>query len=106
MSMMANIISTCKMPCRSIWAMATFQRWRRLAGISKSDWSYSTLFADLDLDADQDIMITNGVLRDLQNNDFNTMVKERYKGMVGPENYLEILKNLPSNPVPNIHFQQ
>ena len=75
-----------------------------LAGISKSDWSYSTLFADLDIDGDQDILITNGVLRDLQNNDFNTMVKERYQGMVGPENYLEILKNLPSNPVPNIIF--
>jgi hypothetical protein len=81
-----------------------FSEMAQLAGISKSDWSYSTLFADLDLDADQDIMITNGILRDLQNNDFNTMVKERYKGMVGPENYLEILKNLPSNPVPNILF--
>jgi len=81
-----------------------FSEMAQLAGISKSDWSYSALFADLDLDADQDIMITNGILRDLQNNDFNTMVKERYKGMVGPENYLEILKNLPSNPVPNIIF--
>ena len=81
-----------------------FSEMAQIAGISKSDWSYSALFADLDLDADQDIMITNGVLRDLQNNDFNTMVKERYKGMVGPENYLEILKNLPSNPVPNILF--
>ncbi len=75
-----------------------------LAGVTKSDWSYSTLFADLDIDGDQDILITNGVLRDLQNNDFNTMVKERYQGMVGPENYLEILKNLPSNPVRNIIF--
>ena len=75
-----------------------------LAGVTKSDWSYSTLFADLDIDGDQDILITNGVLRDLQNNDFNTMVKERYQGMVGPQNYLEILKSIPSNPVKNIIF--
>jgi hypothetical protein len=81
-----------------------FSEMAQVAGISKSDWSYSALFADLDLDADQDILITNGILRDLQNNDFNAMVKERYQSMVGPDNYLEILKNLPSNPVPNIIF--
>ncbi len=82
-----------------------FSELAQVAGIAKSDWSYATLFADLDLDADQDILITNGVLRDLQNNDFNTMVKSRYKGMVGPENYLDILKELPSNPVANIIFR-
>ncbi len=82
-----------------------FSELAQVAGIAKSDWSYATLFADLDLDADQDILITNGVLRDLQNNDFNTMVKSQYKGMVGPENYLDILKDLPSNPVANIIFR-
>jgi hypothetical protein len=81
-----------------------FSEQAQIAGISKTDWSYSTLFADLDLDADQDILITNGVLRDLQNNDFNKMVKDRYKGMVGPDNFREILNNLPSNPVPNIIY--
>lgn len=81
-----------------------FSEEAQIAGISKTDWSYSTLFADLDLDADQDILITNGVLRDLQNNDFNKMVKDRYKGMVGPDNFREILKSLPSNPVPNIIY--
>ncbi|HEY3387373.1 MAG TPA: VCBS repeat-containing protein, partial [Saprospiraceae bacterium] len=81
-----------------------FSEQAQVAGISKSDWSYSTLFADLDLDADQDILITNGILRDLQNNDFNAAVKERYKMMVGPDNYLDVLKILPSNPVPNIIF--
>ncbi len=81
-----------------------FSELAQVAGIAKTDWSYATLFADLDLDADQDILITNGVLRDLQNNDFNTMVKSRYQGMVGPENYLDILKALPSNPVANIIY--
>jgi hypothetical protein len=82
-----------------------FSEVAQVAGIAKSDWSYSTLFADLDLDADQDILITNGVLRDLQNNDFNTMVKSKYQGMVGPENYRDILRDLPSNPVANIIFR-
>jgi hypothetical protein len=42
-----------------------FSEMAQVAGISKSDWSYSALFADLDLDADQDILITNGVLWDM-----------------------------------------
>ena len=85
--------------------MGYFSELAQVAGLSKSDWSYATLFTDLDLDGDQDILITNGVLRDMQNNDFNTMVKSEYKGMIGPDNYLKILNDLPSNPVPNVIFQ-
>ncbi len=81
-----------------------FSECAQWAGIAKSDWSYSALFADLDHDSDQDILITNGILRDLRNNDFNVYVKEKYQNMVGPENYLEVLKNIPSTPIPNILF--
>ncbi|MEO5907554.1 MAG: VCBS repeat-containing protein, partial [Saprospiraceae bacterium] len=82
-----------------------FSESAQLAGISKSDWSYATLFADLDLDSDQDILITNGVLRDLRNNDFQVYVKEKYQNQVGPENYLEVLKNIPSTPIKNVMFK-
>lgn len=75
-----------------------------LAGVSRSDWSYASLFADIDIDGDQDILVTNGVLRDLQDNDFNARIKEMYQGMVGPSNYLEVLDILPSNPVRNIIY--
>ncbi len=81
-----------------------FSEKAQVAGISKSDWSYSTMFADLDHDSDQDILITNGILRDLRNNDFNMYVKDKYQNRVGPENYLEVLKNIPSTPIPNIIF--
>ena len=81
-----------------------FTEMAQIAGIAKSDWSFSTLLADLDLDADQDILITNGVLRDMRNNDFNKMVKDKYKGMVGPDNYLDVLQHLPSTPIPNIMY--
>ncbi|HJW27701.1 MAG TPA: CRTAC1 family protein, partial [Saprospiraceae bacterium] len=81
-----------------------FSDMAQVAGISKSDWSFATLFADLDLDGDQDILITNGVLRDMRNNDFNKMVKDKYNMIVGPSNYLEVLKQLPSTPIANIMY--
>ncbi len=85
--------------------MGYFSEVAQVAGLSKSDWSYASLFSDLDLDGDPDILVTNGVLRDMQNNDFNTMVKSEYQGMIGPDNYLKILNDLPSNPVPNLVFR-
>src|SRR5690606_20711727 len=82
-----------------------FSESAQLAGLSKTDWSYSTLFADLNDDSRPDILVTNGILRDLQNNDFNQMVKDRYQGMVGPQNFLEVLHSLPSQPIHNLVFQ-
>ncbi len=82
-----------------------FSDMAQLAGVSKTDWSFAALFADLDLDAKQDLLITNGVYRDMQNNDFNVMVKERYEGKVGPDNYREVLSSLPSTPVHNLIYR-
>ncbi len=42
----------------------------QLAGISNTDWSWASLFADLDNDGWKDIFITNGYLRDYTNLDF------------------------------------
>ncbi|WP_406659236.1 hypothetical protein, partial [Marinoscillum sp.] len=41
-----------------------------LSGIEKTDWSWSALFADLNLDGHQDLFITNGIKRDMSNKDF------------------------------------
>ncbi len=81
-----------------------FSEMAQIAGISKSDWSYSTLFADLDLDGDPDILIANGVLRDVRNNDFNAYVKDKYQNMVGPQNYREVLSRLPSTPIKDVMY--
>jgi len=42
----------------------------QLAGISATDWSWSVLLADFDLDGWKDIHITNGIGRDFINSDF------------------------------------
>ena len=82
-----------------------FSELAQVSGISKSDWSNATMFADLDHDGDDDILITNGILRDLRNNDFNQFVKTKYNNMVGPENYREVLDNIPTTPINNIIFK-
>ncbi|MEO7983939.1 MAG: VCBS repeat-containing protein [Bacteroidota bacterium] len=42
----------------------------QLAGVSETDWSWSVLFADFNNDGWKDIHITNGMERDLTNEDF------------------------------------
>ncbi len=48
----------------------TFSEIGFLAGVSSTDWSWSSLFADFDNDADKDLFITNGFLRDLGDLDY------------------------------------
>ncbi len=42
----------------------------QLAGVSKTDWSWAPLLADLDNDGHKDLYITNGYRRDVTNLDF------------------------------------
>ncbi|MEO6541303.1 MAG: VCBS repeat-containing protein, partial [Ferruginibacter sp.] len=42
----------------------------QLAGISETDWSWSVLMADFDNDSWKDIHITNGLAKDVTNNDY------------------------------------
>lgn len=82
-----------------------FSEIAQLCGVAKTDWSYAALFADLNSDGWSDLLVTNGIVRDMQNNDFNQMVKNKYNSAVGPNNYLEILNELPSVPVSNLIYQ-
>jgi hypothetical protein len=50
----------------------SFSEIGQLAGVFKTDWSWSPLFADFDNDGWKDIFITNGIPKDITNNDFVT----------------------------------
>ena len=43
----------------------------RLAGVATTDWSWSALFMDMDNDGWKDLYITNGMKRDINDNDRN-----------------------------------
>ena len=44
--------------------------------MSKTDWSWSPLLADLDNDGWKDLLVTNGCKRDMRDNDFMRATKE------------------------------
>ena len=76
----------------------------QLAGISSTDWSWSVLALDVDNDAHQDIFVTNGTKRDINNRDF---FKNLTKGLAfaSPEKKLKESKKMPSNPISNYLFR-
>ena len=59
---------------------ATFKDHAQLAGISKTDWSATPLFVDLNADGFKDLLVTNGIYRDLKNNDFSDFIVKKYNG--------------------------
>lgn len=54
-----------------------FSETGQLAGLSKTDWSWSPLLADLDNDGLKDLTVTNGMFRDMRNKDY-TIKRDKY----------------------------
>ena len=48
----------------------TFSDVGELAGVAQTDWSWSALIADLDLDGYKDIFVTNGLAKDVTSQDY------------------------------------
>ncbi|HKE92458.1 MAG TPA: VCBS repeat-containing protein [Gemmatimonadales bacterium] len=48
----------------------TFSEIGQMAGVASTDWSWSALIADLDLDGRKDLYVTNGIARDLTAQDY------------------------------------
>jgi len=57
----------------------------QLAGVFQTDWSWSVLMADLDNDGWKDLHITNGLGKDITNNDYTTFASAEggYTGSYG-----------------------
>lgn len=48
----------------------TFSDIGQLAGVARTDWSWSALLADLDLDGYKDLYVTNGIAKDVTSQDY------------------------------------
>ncbi|MGI9456779.1 MAG: VCBS repeat-containing protein, partial [Aeoliella sp.] len=57
-----------------------FQEAAHLAGLAKSDWTWSVKIADFDNDGREDVFFTNGFTRDYLNSDFNNQLMNSGKG--------------------------
>ncbi|RTE52222.1 RNA-binding protein [Arenibacter aquaticus] len=77
----------------------SFSEIGQFAGISNTDWSWASLFTDLDNDGFKDLFITNGVKRDYTNMDFmNYAVQEKInENKTGVEMAItDLLENMPA----------
>lgn len=71
----------------------SFSEIAQLAGISKTDWSWSVLLADYDNDGAKDLYITNGLMRDVRNRDYQAMFEQPFDSI---KSKLELVKKAPS----------
>ena len=74
-----------------------------LSGVSKTDWSWATLLVDLDNDGWKDIVVTNGIKKDIRNNDFLSNTKKELN--TGSKDFLSMAKKAPSAPLSNYIFK-
>lgn len=72
-----------------------------LAGVARTDWSWSPLFADLDNDGLTDLFITNGYYRDVTNMDFMMFQKRKLEQTKQSVTQKEILEKLPFEKLSN-----
>jgi enediyne biosynthesis protein E4 len=86
----------------------SFSEIGQLAGVSNTDWSWSSLFVDLDNDGWKDMVVTNGYLRDYTNLDFlkymNTFMQD-LRGRPTPSELIGLLKKMPASKVENYVFK-
>lgn len=81
-----------------------FSNIAHLAGVAKTDWSWAPLFADLDNDGWLDLIITNGIDKDVTDVDFKTEIERRF--MMGqPMSFQEAMERWPAAKIPNYAFR-
>ncbi len=76
-----------------------------LAGTSKTDWSWSPLFLDIDLDGNKDLFITNGIDENVNDNDLNKKIRAKQKEKNRSLSLQEFLDEMPTEIVSNQVFR-
>ena len=87
--------------------LGTFSEISQFAGIDKTDWSWSVLAEDFNLDGYKDIFVTNGIYRDIIDKDFSDKMRSQLTNV--PQSELkakmkEVMSYLPSEALPNYLF--
>ena len=76
----------------------------QLAGVASTDWSWSALFSDFDNDEFQDLLVTNGINRDIRNNDF-ALEFEKKLNEGEKIDLFQLALSTPSTKIPNYLFK-
>jgi len=84
--------------------VSTFSDVANMAGVAFTDWSWASLLVDVDNDGWKDIIISNGVKKDVENNDYLNMLNNLDKNTTA-EQLFTLSKNNPSQPLSNYAFK-
>lgn len=77
----------------------------QMAGVAKTDWSWSVLMADFDNDQYKDMFVTNGVNRDMRNSDLIEKMKNIDPAERQKTDLLKLAKSFPSEKLSNYLFR-
>ncbi|MBA3404079.1 MAG: VCBS repeat-containing protein, partial [Gemmatimonadaceae bacterium] len=91
-------------------ANGTFSEIGQLAGVAKTDWSWSALIADFDLDGHKDIHVTNGMAADVTSQDYIAFLannETQSSVMKGGKrvDFLGLVKAMSSTPLSDYAFR-
>ena len=87
----------------------TFSEVAPLAGVHATDWSWGALGADFNLDGRVDLFVSNGVYKDVTDQDFiaELTTQETARRMMerGRSEFLNLIEDIPSERLPNYAFR-
>ena len=89
----------------------TFSDVGQLAGVARTDWSWSALIADLDLDGNKDIFVTNGLTKDITSQDYVAFLanEETMKSVTNNGksrvDFVKLTRAMGSTPIANYAFR-
>ncbi len=76
------------------------------AGVQASGWSWTAMFLDVDLDGFEDLLITTGHEREMNNVDVSDSIeKQRRLGALSPQELLATKSRYPRLALPNVAFR-
>jgi hypothetical protein len=87
----------------------TFREVGQMAGVARTDWSWSALVADFDLDGRKDVFVANGIARDMTSQDYVAYLADQATARAatagGRVDFLRLVQAMPSTPLANYAFR-
>ena len=90
-------------PSTGAGSAALFSEIGQLAGVAATDWSWSALFADLDLDGWKDLYITNGIVRRPNDMDYLKFISSAEAQQQATD--LQLIEKMPPGDVANYAYR-
>lgn len=76
-----------------------------MAGVARTDWSWASLLVDLDNDGWKDIIVSNGVKKDVDNNDYRNLLAQLNPDSTTVDQFYKLSQEAPSEKISNYAFR-